>query len=309
MIKSPSKEGDFMLRGIDISSWQSDLDLNEINVDFAIVKATQGTGYVSPSCDKHVQQAIKSGKLFGYYHFADGADPKTEASFFRRATIGYEKQGIPVLDFETDIANPAQWCEQWIQEYYNLTGTWPMLYISASRCPNFANSWIPSKCGLWIAGYPIQYQSYPNTAMPYDPWPWANAAIWQFSDCLMMPGYVGNIDGDIAYMDKSAWARYAGNGNEQDTKPTTTPSQKPDYDSLVLEIWLGEWGNGDERKRLLTKAGYDYAKAQDLVNKYVRVAQECIRGLWGNGLVRQMGLEQNGFVYETVQRMINDMMG
>lgn len=57
-----------MLNGIDISGWQGDIDLSKLNFDFVIVKATEGTGYVNPYCDKKVQQAIKLGKKWGFYH-------------------------------------------------------------------------------------------------------------------------------------------------------------------------------------------------------------------------------------------------
>lgn len=41
------------------------------------------------------------------------------------------------------------------------------------------------------------------------------------------------------------------------------------YQRLVDEVWSGEWGNGEERVRALTEAGYDYATVQALVNATV----------------------------------------
>ena len=37
-----------MLRGIDISSHQGDIDLSPLAIDFVIIKATEGTGYINP---------------------------------------------------------------------------------------------------------------------------------------------------------------------------------------------------------------------------------------------------------------------
>ena len=37
-------------------------------------------------------------------------------------------------------------------------------------------------------------------------------------------------------------------------------------DDLALEVYRGEWGNGQERKDRLTEAGYDYDAVQDRVN-------------------------------------------
>ena len=51
------------------------------------------------------------------------------------------------------------------------------------------------------------------------------------------------------------------------------PIQKPQnatqksLDDIAKEIIAGKWGNGTERQRRLTEAGYDYAKVQAKVNK------------------------------------------
>ena len=57
------------------------------------------------------------------------------------------------------------------------------------------------------------------------------------------------------------------------TKPTTEAPQKPQNtalkseDEIAREIIAGKWGNGKERQKKLTEAGYDYNKIQALVNK------------------------------------------
>lgn len=58
-------------------------------------------------------------------------------------------------------------------------------------------------------------------------------------------------------------------------KPTPIPTttQKPQneakksLDEIAREIIAGKWGNGTERQRRLTEAGYDYAAAQKKVNE------------------------------------------
>lgn len=39
-------------------------------------------------------------------------------------------------------------------------------------------------------------------------------------------------------------------------------------EEIALEVIKGIWQNGEERKRLLTEAGYDYEVIQDIVNKF-----------------------------------------
>lgn len=70
------------MNGIDISNYQSTLDLAKVPCDFVIAKATQGTSYVNPSCDKHVQQALKLDKPFGVYHYISGVGATAEADYF-----------------------------------------------------------------------------------------------------------------------------------------------------------------------------------------------------------------------------------
>lgn len=40
--------------------------------------------------------------------------------------------------------------------------------------------------------------------------------------------------------------------------------------NIVKEVVLGMWGNGEERKQRLTKAGYDYKYVQSQVNMYLK---------------------------------------
>lgn len=47
----------------------------------------------------------------------------------------------------------------------------------------------------------------------------------------------------------------------------TTTSNKKSVDEIAREVLLGKWGNGQERKDRLTKAGYDYSAVQKRVNE------------------------------------------
>ena len=41
------------------------------------------------------------------------------------------------------------------------------------------------------------------------------------------------------------------------------------FQKVVNDVWMGDYKNGEERVKALTKSGYDYNKVQDLVNKTV----------------------------------------
>ena len=51
--------------------------------------------------------------------------------------------------------------------------------------------------------------------------------------------------------------------------PTSTEVKKSNED-IAKEVVAGKWGNGNERKTTLTKAGYDYNTIQSLVNKLLK---------------------------------------
>ena len=40
---------------------------------------------------------------------------------------------------------------------------------------------------------------------------------------------------------------------------------------IVLEVISGKWGNGEERIKRLTAAGYNAIEIQDMVNDYIRL--------------------------------------
>lgn len=82
---------------------------------------------------------------------------------------------------------------------------------------------------------------------------------------------------------------------------------------IARQVVSGRWGNGEERIKKLTDAGYDYKAIQVIVNQLVNnngktdmeVAREVIKGLWGNGNDREMRLENAGYNYQTIQRLVN----
>ena len=51
---------------------------------------------------------------------------------------------------------------------------------------------------------------------------------------------------------------------------TTTTKATKSVDELAREVIRGNWGNGEERKRRLTEAGYDYNAVQKRVNELLR---------------------------------------
>lgn len=292
------------MRGIDISNHQTGLIPSTLDIDFCIAKATEGVGFTDPNCDGFIQDCIEHNILWGFYHFARENNPESEAEYFYQETKNYFNHGIPILDYETSNYNDAEWCERFINKIHELSGVWCIIYLSASQCAQFDGSWIPEKCGLWVAGYPYVMTDWTDDEMPYNVYPFSVVAMWQFTSSLIIHGFWEKLDGNIAYMDEEAWMKYANSTDNQQNVDNSNTNGKT-TDDLVMETLLGEYGNGEDRKRLL---GSRYEEVQNRINVLYEIAEQVIRGDWGNGWNRETALNGAGYPYEIVQKIVNDIL-
>lgn len=199
------------MNGIDISRWQN-INLENVPCDFVIVKATQGTSYVSPSFKKQIEQADKLGKLLGVYHYAGGGGAIPEATHFLTTVKDYIGKAILVLDWEGEqnpnFANP-EYAKAFLAYVKQFTGIVPFIYMSKSVCRQY--SWNP-EYPLWCA----QYKNQQQTGYQDEPWTdkkgfgnWTDCKILQYSSKGQLPGYQGNLDLDKAYITAEEWQKYA----------------------------------------------------------------------------------------------------
>lgn len=249
------------MNGIDISSWQTGINLNAVPCDFVIVKATGGTGYVNPDYARAMNQAISAGKKVGVYHYAREKGCKgsavAEADFFVKTVQSYIGKAILVLDWEEELSLGVAWAKEFLDRVYQKTGVKAFLYTSASVTREY--DWT----SVAQAGYPLWMAQYPN-AKPqngYRDKPWTDGkgygafktlAIHQYSGTGRLPGYNGNLDMNKAYMDAAAWDKYAG-AAEQKPTPAPTPSPAPSGTTLNLAVAVmqGKYGAGQDRKNAL----------------------------------------------------------
>ena len=102
--------------GLDISKWNGNIDwkaVKEADIDFVIIRAGYGTGYVDPYFKKNIESAIKNDLMVGIYWFSyahsyQGA--KLEAEKCYKTIKPYKKHiSLPVFwDFEYDSVNYAR---------------------------------------------------------------------------------------------------------------------------------------------------------------------------------------------------------
>ena len=196
-----------MLNFIDISSYQATLNLVAVSssIQGVIIKATEGTNYVNPYCDTHYQQAKKCGLLRGFYHFAGNNDPLAEAAFFYRNTLGYLKDGIPVLDWE--VKQSVDWVNRFVRQFHNLSGVWCWIYANPWR---FNQGGVEPNCARWVASHPaVSHPTFAQAAHWNCPKADGNVVAWQFCSDGRLNGYNGNLDCSLYYGDKESWLKYA----------------------------------------------------------------------------------------------------
>lgn len=295
------------MQGIDISNWQQGINLNVLPIDFVICKATQGTGYVSPDCERQVQQAARRGLLWGVYHYVNGAGAQAEARHFADSIKGYVGKGVIVLDWEQ--GENAAWgnvgyLESMVGEVEELTGVTPLIYASKSVFPWDLTA--KHDCGTWVA----QYADMNPTGLQDSPWNEGayTCAIRQYASTGRLDGWGGNLDLNKAYMDAAAWQRYASVGGEVPPVPTPAPADTSiagrDALDLVAGVWSNEFGAGDERR---SRLGGRYDEVQEIVNHIAsastgELAAETWAGKYRNGSERKAILAHR---YDEVMAAIN----
>lgn len=270
------------LNGIDVASYQSGIDLTVVPCDFVIIKATQGTGYVNPDCDRAYQQAKRAGKLRGTYHYVGGGNAVAEADYYANNIKGYLKDGLLAIDWEAEQnsawGNEA-YLEQLVRRVIERTGIKPLIYSMASRYAQVAAVAKKLDCGLWIAEYadmnPTGYQAHPWREGAYA------CAIRQYASTGRLNGWGGNLDLNIAYMTRDQWAKYVNPGGKPaaapaPSKPAPAPAKKSE-DTIAAEVIAGKWGNGQDRVNRLKQAGYNPATIQAKVNAKLGASKPAAR--------------------------------
>lgn len=189
--------------GIDVASWQHPLGapidwaaVAGSDAKFAIIKATQGTGYTNPYYASDWSGALAHGLIVGAYDYADLAhSPLGEARHFLQVT-GVRAFGsdtlAPVLDLEQSAGrSPAQvsaWALAWLRAVQRATGRTPIFYsnrdfITRRMSPDPA-----------LARYPLWFASYAGAVPQHGPAPWSDWTFWQYTRTARTPGIDSLVD-------------------------------------------------------------------------------------------------------------------
>lgn len=274
-----------VMNGIDISGWQEGIRLDDVRFDFLIAKATEGLSYVDDCCDIFIQEAIKQGKPFGFYHFARPMnDAIAEADCFIKHTKGYFDHGIPILDWEAENTWDVAWAKRFLDRVYQQTAVKPFIYMSEYIENSYNwNSVADAGYKLWVAKYRDYSPDY-NYDMTYagsnpEVIHWSDYTMWQWTSSGSLDGYYGNLDCNQFYGSVQDWNEFACLKNRVDPrandieieKPKEIEVEKKPTDEEVAQYiaegtngWYGVYG--EERFTKLRTLGYNPTVIQNMVN-------------------------------------------
>ena len=178
------------MKGIDIYEGDNISDWNVIKntdgIEVVIQKATQGISHVDSLLNYRYPRIKQAGLKLGFYHFANGNDPISEAKHFLSTIAGLKNDTVLWLDIEGEESwsksHAINFANSFIQ-YIQSQGYKIGIYTGAS----FYNDYLAgniSDVPLWLASYGRQPSLYPSRAS------------WQYSESGRLNGAVGNVDLD-----------------------------------------------------------------------------------------------------------------
>lgn len=256
-------------RIIDVSEHQGVINWEKVKadgIDGAIIRCGFGqnkTGQDDKQFKRNADECSRLNIPFGVYLYSyakTAAKAQGEAEHALRLVKGY-KLSLPIFyDLEeqfteTVAAAKARIFTDIITRAGYTAGVYSSLSWFKNYLKNYADGW------RWVAAWGT------NSGEPQTK-PAGVVDCWQYTSRGTVAGINGRVDMNLLYRD------FIGSiAATAPTRPTTepaTPTAKPatkTIDEIAREVIAGNWGNGADRKKKLTAAGYDYDAVQKRVNE------------------------------------------
>ena len=195
--------------GIDVSSWQGDIDWNQVSksgVKFAIIRCgyrgrTEGKLFEDFCFKKNIEGAINNGIYVGVYFFSTALNEQEaieEANVTLDLIRGYDIKYFVAYDFETFIPDGDRTDNLSVEQinkngraFLNKikeNGYTPCMYGSSSYLKDKWKMNEFSDCSTWVAHYNTNKPSYTEK---YD--------MWQCTSNAQVNGITGPVDVDVDY--------------------------------------------------------------------------------------------------------------
>lgn len=282
-------------RMIDVSEFNGTIDweaVKETDIEGVIIRCGYGNDVASQDDAKwkyNADECTRLGIPFGAYLYSyatTDAQSRSEAAHALRLIRDYRLSYPVYLDLEqagteNHAVVGARIFGNLIENAGYFAGVYANEYWFTTVIGNALDQYTK-----WCAKYSI---IRPNI----------ECDIWQYSNTGRLSGINGNVDLDICYRDFPA--EIAG-------REDTTGGALGTTLELVVATMRGEYGNGEERRRVL---GVRYNEVQQIID-HIAIASaetlvdETLLGMYGNGEIREIVL---GNRYNEVQNEINRRSG
>lgn len=254
--------------GVDVSRWQGNFNFEKAKAEgikFAILKAGGGDAglYKDGKFERNYTECKNLNIPCGAYFFGcamNVATAEREADYFVSLLKGKSIPMIVWYDVEGKMLNAANLASI-VSAFIN------RVQAQGFPCGVYTNEWVFTGK---LKGITINYKWVARwTKNP----PSIKYNIWQFGGetNLLRSNRVAGVVCDQNY--------YVGGLVNIEPKPLPpipepepkpTPSPKKSNEEIAKEVLAGKWGNGADRKKRLTDAGYSYSAVQNIVNKLVK---------------------------------------
>lgn len=313
-----------MKKIIDVSYHNGSIDFKKVKADGiagVMIRAGYGRNNIDKKFKANIEGAIAAGLPVGIYWFSyayNQAMAIKEAEYCLAAIKPY-KISLPVFfDWEYDSMNYAKkqgvtpnrsritamtkvFCDKIAAAGYK-TG----YYLNLDYRNNYYDESQLKGFYVWYA----RYISAKQTACD----------LWQYTSSGSVEGISGKVD--LNYLINESLLP-SSDGSAPETKPAETPKPTKTVDQIADEVISGKWGDGEDRKKKLTAAGYNYDTVQARVNEKLaakkpaapakksvaQIVDEVIAGKWGNGDDRKKKLTAAGYNYDEIQKAVNAKLG
>lgn len=209
---NPSRQ-QYPVWGVDVSRYQGEIDwstLADQGIEFAFIKATEGSSYVDPQFVANLEAASTAGVRAGAYHFFSFESSGTAQAEHIVQHVPKDPDLLPVaVDLEfygqfwtspvpvDDVRRELDVLLNRLKSHYRSR---PVLYTTGEAYNRYISG-IPLDADIWIR----DVWRTPSLADGRD---WT---FWQFSDRHRLAGYEGEesfIDLNVFAGDRDAWQAY-----------------------------------------------------------------------------------------------------